>query len=584
MNLPRLAKYYAELRITDELEHVSRFLRKMLPRYTSHQLALTAHAFGIAKLQDKDMMAKIARLIAPRLSEITPLELLRLAQAYADTEVCHYTLLAQVSAQMQVRVQQAATGQVIPGSCPSFTQLTELSEAFAQLKFQDYSFFEMLSLQAQTLLLEGHPGPTPLMVLFLACAMASADDRGCVLQKALGKPRIRDNYVYFTRDRNKPNVQVQLNETSHSVTQGQPYEGVFTLGYYLDVRAGCHESSEVADDFNAGITGENALGLYTISDSLPEELNFEVFGTLSVTIDDTARVCPEMRIAQGHYPGMNNCGFYHQNGLMCRQTHYHQNGLMCPCGRTNVTFSGSTLADMPSLAKLCQSMARLKVHDVRLFEVIMAHVAEHWYDYPATTLAEIGAALSPIMPPGGEVEDVYRKMFSQIRSDRDTLSLRGVAAAACFMAEVDHKGEFLPGFFQALAQRLMSLKDETRECYDVARVTEIFSRRCPEEHALFSTLCRHLHRHLGFFEPVDFVRFTRGLAATEYRDERVTHALPKWAQKRHKEFSKHDWDSFVTSLAQLGASESRQSHLREIGPPVPEGPSTFSGGMAAQGG
>ena len=152
--------------------------------------------------------------------------------------------------------------------------------------------------------------PRRLMVLFLACAMASADDRGCVLQKALGKPRIRDNYVYFTRDRNKPNVQVQLNETSHSVTQGQPYEGVFTLGYYLDVRAGCHESSEVADDFNAGITGENALGLYTISDSLPEELNFEVFGTLSVTIDDTARVCPEMRIAQGHYPGMNNCGFY----------------------------------------------------------------------------------------------------------------------------------------------------------------------------------------------------------------------------------------------------------------------------------
>ena len=50
----------------------------------------------------------------------------------------------------------------------------------------------------------------------------------------------------------------------------------------------------------------------------------------------------------------------------------------------------------------------------------------------------------------------------------------------------------------------------------------------PEEHALFSTLCRalldqllgvhqsqtrsgrHLHRHLGFFEPVDFVRFARG--------------------------------------------------------------------------
>lgn len=402
MNLPRLAKYYAELRITDELEHVSRFLRKMLPRYTSHQLALTAHAFGIAKLQDKDMMSRIARLIAPQLNEVTPLELVRLAQALASTEVCHYTLLSQISAQVQVRVQQAgnagnaASGEVIPGSCPDFAQLMDLGDAFAQLKFQDYSFFEMVSLQAQTLLLEGLPGPTP-----------------------------------------------------------------------------------------------------------------------------------------------------------------------------------------PTLAKLCQSMTRLKVHDIRLFEVILAHVGEHWYDYPATSLAQIGSALSPVMPRG-EVEDLYRKMFNQIRQDRDTLTCRGVAAAACFMAEVDHKGQFVPGFFQALAQRLMGLKDETRECYDVARVTEIFSRRCPEDHALFSTLCRHLHRHLGFFEPVDFVRFTRGLAAAEYRDERVTHALPKWAQKRHKEFSPHDWDAFVTSLSKLGASDVRQSQLREMGPPVPSEPATFSGGQMAE--
>lgn len=402
MNLPRLAKYYAELRITDELEHVSRFLRKMLPRYTSHQLALTAHAFGIAKLQDKDMMSRIARLIAPQLNEVTPLELVRLAQALASTEVCHYTLLSQISAQVQVRVQQAgnagnaASGEVIPGSCPDFAQLMDLGDAFAQLKFQDYSFFEMVSLQAQTLLLEGLPGPTP-----------------------------------------------------------------------------------------------------------------------------------------------------------------------------------------PTLAKLCQSMTRLKVHDIRLFEVILAHVGEHWYDYPATSLAQIGSALSPVMPRG-EVEDLYRKMFNQIRQDRDTLTCRGVAAAACFMAEVDHKGQFVPGFFQALAQRLMGLKDETRECYDVARVTEIFSRRCPEDHALFSTLCRHLHRHLGFFEPVDFVRFTRGLAAAEYRDERVTHALPKWAQKRHKEFSPRDWDAFVTSLSKLGASDVRQSQLREMGPPVPSEPATFSGGQMAE--
>ena len=69
-------------------------------------------------------------------------------------------------------------------------------------------------------------------------------------------------------------------------------------------------------------------------------------------------------------------------------------------------------------------------------------------------------------------------MFTQIRYDRDTLSLRGVEAATRFMAEVDHKGQFMAGFSEALAQRLLALRDESHERYDVARVCEIFARRC----------------------------------------------------------------------------------------------------------
>lgn len=397
LNLPRLAKYYAELKCIDEMEHVSRFLRKMLPKYTSHQLVLVAHAFAIAKLQDKHMMEEVARLVEPQLSEITPLEMVRLAQAFASTEVCHYTLLGQISAQAQVRVQQASEGQGLPGSCPSFLQLAELAEAFAQLKFQDYSFLEMASFQAAALLREGRAGPTP-----------------------------------------------------------------------------------------------------------------------------------------------------------------------------------------PALALLCRACARLKVHEVQLFEAVLAHVSEHWYDYPASCLADIGLALAPVMPTSEPVMDVYRRMLSQIRQDRDTLSLRQVGTAVRFMAEVDHKGEFMPGLAQVLARRLMDLRDETKECYDVARVAEIFSRRCPEEHALFSTLCRHLHRHLGFFEPVDFVRFARGLAAAEYRDDRVAHALPKWAEKRLREFSPHDWDSFLTSMSRLGTSAEKLSQLRDSGPAPPTEPATFSGGQAAR--
>ena len=191
-----------------------------------------------------------------------------------------------------------------------------------------------------------------LMVIWLACVMASADDKACALQKAMCKPKIRDNYVYFYQY-GKAEAQyavqsVRFHETSHSITQGQPYEGVFTLGYYLDVRAGRHESEEVAHDFNAGISPDNALGLATSAQEppLPAELNFAVFGTMSVTIDDATRVCPEMRIAQDHAPvqsaslGRRGHANVENNWWIAGTKCYRQNyGLRCSCGHTNVTFS-----------------------------------------------------------------------------------------------------------------------------------------------------------------------------------------------------------------------------------------------------
>ena len=174
-----------------------------------------------------------------------------------------------------------------------------------------------------------------LVVLWLACVMSSADDEACALQKALGKPKIRDNFVYFYGYDGECTVQrVEYNETSHSITGGQPYEGVFTRGTYLDVRAGRHGSEEVAHDFNAGILPDNALGLST-SAGLPSELNFAVFGTMSVTIDGAARVCPDMRIAQGHRGTVNNWWIA---GTKCYSI-YDVGVLRCPCGHTNLTFS-----------------------------------------------------------------------------------------------------------------------------------------------------------------------------------------------------------------------------------------------------
>ena len=182
-----------------------------------------------------------------------------------------------------------------------------------------------------------------LLVAWLGVMASSADDVACALQKPLGKTKIHDNYVSFAEV-----LSVQFSETSHSITDGQPYEGVSTVdGYRLDVRAGRHESSEVADDFNAGISGDNALGLYTMSDSLPEELNFALFGTLSVTIDDTTRDCQEIRLAQGHRsPDMNN---WWLAGTQC--VHLDSRGLKCACGGSNVNFAQPKAPPGPSNSK-----------------------------------------------------------------------------------------------------------------------------------------------------------------------------------------------------------------------------------------
>lgn len=159
-------------------------------------------------------------------------------------------------------------------------------------------------------------------------------------RKRLAKPKCRTTYVYFFKDpaTNDTVQTVQFDLKSHAITQGQPWGGVSagldTIGCYLDVMAGRHGSEWVAYDFNDGITWDNAFGLFA-DDPLPRKLNFAIFGTLSLTINNTALVCPDMRIAQGHVVMSNNWWIagtecYHQDGI---------DGLICPCGNTKVTFS-----------------------------------------------------------------------------------------------------------------------------------------------------------------------------------------------------------------------------------------------------
>ena len=171
----------------------------------------------------------------------------------------------------------------------------------------------------------------------------------CALQTALGKAKIHDNYVYFDKSNLIPQVEPPVSAirpTKRATPWAKEAEVepplLPSLMEWL-VSSNCtwYETEEVAQFFNGGITPDNALGLDTSAESdppLPSELNFAVSRTLSVTMHNTTRVCPEMKIAQGHRVSTNNWWIA---GTKC---HHAYEGLMCPCGNHNVTFFDDGLA------------------------------------------------------------------------------------------------------------------------------------------------------------------------------------------------------------------------------------------------
>lgn len=100
-------------------------------------------------------------------------------------------------------------------------------------------------------------------------------------------------------------------ETSHSVTEGQPYDGVTTkIGKpsvygVLTVKAGRKTSKTVAEWFRKQVANGSAVGFYD-KNLLPKELNFAVAGTLSVKADGHSAVCDNVVFAQGKHGAFND--------------------------------------------------------------------------------------------------------------------------------------------------------------------------------------------------------------------------------------------------------------------------------------
>lgn len=99
--------------------------------------------------------------------------------------------------------------------------------------------------------------------------------------------------------------EISFIEKDHKVTKGQPYKGVTCKGKTLIVKAGRHNSSDVAKWFlnNAKDGGVIAK---TFNDEKPEALNFAVRGTLLLHINGITYTFDDFVLGQGHFEFNNN--------------------------------------------------------------------------------------------------------------------------------------------------------------------------------------------------------------------------------------------------------------------------------------
>lgn len=130
-----------------------------------------------------------------------------------------------------------------------------------------------------------------------------------------------DNEVHFVGADS-----VTFKMSKHSITGGQPFDGVSGNGNTLDVKAGRKGSTGVAADFKEGIQVVNAFGLKVSLPwtTFPGSMNFAVFGDITFSFGGKYVTCSDFRLGQGHNLGNNwwaggkNClGIPKSNQMTC---------------------------------------------------------------------------------------------------------------------------------------------------------------------------------------------------------------------------------------------------------------------------
>merc|ERR1712226_1181216 len=93
-----------------------------------------------------------------------------------------------------------------------------------------------------------------------------------------------------------------INQNWYSITDGQPYAGVFTTSYTtIDVKAGRHKSTKVAQAFTQNLSPQNMAVARSSAANFPAQLNFALSTDMEFDFNGSMVTCHDLRIAQGSF-------------------------------------------------------------------------------------------------------------------------------------------------------------------------------------------------------------------------------------------------------------------------------------------
>ena len=105
-----------------------------------------------------------------------------------------------------------------------------------------------------------------------------------------------DNEIQFKE------AAVAFEMEGHTITDGQPFDGITIKDDTLDIKAGRKSGHEAAATFEQNLKATNMFGLDVDFSRMPTELHFTVYGNMTFTFTDdqgktTEHTCKDFRIA-----------------------------------------------------------------------------------------------------------------------------------------------------------------------------------------------------------------------------------------------------------------------------------------------